>query len=313
MQYQYNLYFITPFNILDSVKISGALSSAAFRLFPDKEMEINEEIKGCSLKISDLFPLDSANGRILLPVPVLPYSMPKNLQRSKRIEQAMDRKKSVSYSSLESIKRLMKEFLNGGEITKKVAMDIVAEGIKSEELLSGQYGETSEYGVSLLDEKPKVYVRELRKVGNLSFGEMKLLTYDPVCFIADYSMKKFSVSMALLEDAGLSSTISRGKGRFVYQRYVSDMEINFNGSGYYMILSKYCPSSVDLDNIDLSRSYYSIGTITGIANENSNLPKIRYFKPGSVLYLNGDISGKVVFTKNKSRILNFSAMKLKVA
>ena len=314
MQYRYNLYFKSPFNILDSVKISGALSSAAYKLFPDKKSEITDALTKCNLKVSDQFPFDEKNNSPLLPVPLLPYSMPRKLDRDQRIKEAKGKKESVSFARIEPIKRLFKQFIEEG-ITRRNAMEILKEKDNENELTAEAYNEASEYGVNLLEEEPKVYVKELEKIGNLQmrkFGQLEFLSYDPVYFLADYSMKEFSISMAFLEDAGLSGMFTRGKGHFFYQRNISEIETGFKGSGYYMILSKYCPSKSDITNIDLEKSYYSLGTFTGIGNGNIDLQKIRYFKAGSLLYLEGAVEGRSVITKNEERILSFSTMVIKV-
>ena len=310
MLQRYNLYFKSPFNLLDSIKLSGAILSAAYKIYPQREKDITEEIKNFHLRVSDSFPVDQINGGMLFPVPLLPYTMPKNKDRKERIREAMDRKKTVPYAKFESVKLVLRKFLDGG-ISKNEATDLLTDKEQGREFVPSYYNEASEYGVNLQDDEPMVYVRELVKVGYLErrkIGNLETLSYNPVYFIADYSIRELAVSMAFLEDAGLSAMFSRGKGNFVYQKDTPDIKTGFTGAGYYMILSKYCPAKEDFTNIDLEKSYYSLGTFTGVGQGNKGLPKIRYLKVGSIVYLNGDINGRVIFAESGNRILNFSAM-----
>ena len=81
MQHNYKIYFRSPFNLADSVKLSGALISATFKLYPQKEIEIIKELNNFGLQISDQFPVNSLNNELLFPSPIISYSMPKEKMR----------------------------------------------------------------------------------------------------------------------------------------------------------------------------------------------------------------------------------------
>lgn len=314
MQHNYKIYFRSPFNLADSVKLSGALISATFKLYPQKEIEIIKELNNFGLQISDQFPVNSLNNELLFPSPIISYSMPKEKNREKRIASGKERKGSVSYSSLDSIKKVVEIFEKEG-ITKQDASHILEETFQGQKNKLIDYEEIYEYAVSLEDIKPRVYIRELVKVGNLQLRNVRneeILSYNPVWFIAKYSMEEFTNAISFLEDSGISAMFTRGKGHFRFEKYQSDLETDFKGNGYYLLLSKFCPCAQDINNIDLSRSYYSIETFTGLSRTNSPLPKIRYFRPGSLLYLTGEIYGRVLSTNEGRRILNFTSVKTKV-
>lgn len=315
MQYQYNLFFRSPFNHLDSIKLSGGIASAAFKLYPENRVKLEQALLNCELQVSDQFPIfQDTNNECLFPSPVLPYSMPKNRKRGENSDNSTDRKKSVPFSSIKNIREVMEEFKKGG-ITKERAMEILGKVNGRDISNLSHYTEGSEYAVSLQEREPMVYVRELTRAGKIeqrSFRRNNLLTFDPIYFIAKYSMSEFSVAMDYLEDSGFSGMISRGKGQFIYGRGNSNLNTDFSGEGYYLIISKYCPSEADFNSIDMERSYYSISTFAGISNDNTGLPKIRYFDPGSILFLKGDIKGKAISTNSGKRIFNFSTLKVKV-
>lgn len=311
MQYQYNLFFRSRFNLLDSIKLSGGMASAAFKLYPAHKTELEHALLNCELQVSDQFPYLQESKECLFPSPILPYSAKK---KGDNDCYPTDRKKSIPFSSIKSIMQVVEEFKKG-EITRERAMEILGNVNGNEISRLSYYREGTEYAVSLQEQKPMVYVRELTAAGNISrrdFRGKELLTFDPVYFIAKYPQNEFSVAMDYLEDWGFSGMISRGKGHFAYGRINSELKTDFSGEGYYLIISKYCPSESDFNSIDLDKSYYSISTFTGISNDNSGLPKIRYFNPGSILFLKGEIKGKAILTNSGKRILIFSALKVKV-
>jgi CRISPR type III-A-associated RAMP protein Csm4 len=240
--------------------------------------------------------------------------MPRHEVGGENKSNSTDRKKSIAFSSLKNIMDVMAEFKRGG-ITKERSIEIL-ENINGKDISGlSYYRANSEYAVSLQEQVPRVYVRELSTAGNIGRRNLRgkeLLTFDPIYFIAKYSLSEFSVAMDYIEDAGFSGMISRGKGHFIYGRVNSDLKTDFSGEGYYLIISKYCPSEDDFNSIDLERSYYAVSTFAGISADNTGLPKIRYFEPGSILFLKGEIKGKAISTHSGKRILNFSALKVKV-
>jgi CRISPR type III-A-associated RAMP protein Csm4 len=316
MQYVYNINFLSPFNQVDSIKISGAMISSAFTFYPQKIAEIEGEMSDYGLQVSDLFPYSQNRQEMLFPSPLLPYSLPKAAERKMRIESSEGRKKDVKYSTLEAIRKVC-ECKRKEDITKEDAMEILREPLKGTnyDWEIEYYKESSEYAVSLVEETPKVYVRELQRAGHLrliNVRERTVLAYDPLWFIAKYNSPIFDIAIPYLEDVGLSAMFTRGKGHFVSSRLKSELKLDYTGNGWYILLSKYCPTELDLQNIDLDNSFYSIGTFTGISREGEGLPKIRYFKPGSVLYLKGEIKGRMIKPAKVNRYLNFCAVKTKV-
>ncbi|MGP6240391.1 hypothetical protein ACNF40_08315 [Cuniculiplasma sp. SKW4] len=317
MEHKYKLFFSSPFSTLDSIKISGAMISALFDIHQDKSKEIEGEISSGRFGVSDPLPFDMEEKSILFPVPQIPYVFPRNKSREERIKLAKERKKRISYSNISKIKSVLDIFLDGG-ISQDEAMKILNSDENGNSVVENTRPgnkDFTEYAVSLLDETPRVYVRELKVSGNMSFRDLngqRVLSYDPVCLIADFDKNYFGDSLAYLEDSGISAFVSRGKGRFRFQEFRSDEETGFKGEGYYLLLSEFVPDDSDMKNIDLDKSYYAIGTFTGISRGNEPLPKIRFFKGGALLYVKDKLIGRNIFLKGQKRILIFSPIIIKL-
>lgn len=317
MEHRYKLFFSSPFNTLDSIKISGAMVSALFNIHQNKSNEIEEEIFGGRFGVSDPLPFDTEEKSILFPVPQFPYVFPRDIGREERIKLAKERKKKISYSNIKKIRNVLDIFLERG-ITQPEAMKILKpdeNGNPMEENGRPWNQDFSEYAVSLIDGTPRVYVRELKVSGNMRFRDIhgkRVLSYDPVCVIADFEKNYFGDSLKYLEDSGLSAFVSRGKGWFRAQEFRSNEETGFKGEGYYLLLSEFVPDDSDMKNLDLERSYYTIGSFTGVSRDNAALPKVRFFKGGSLLYVKDKLRGRNIHLKEQRRFLIFNPIIIKI-
>ncbi|MGP6220479.1 type III-A CRISPR-associated RAMP protein Csm4 [Caldiplasma sukawensis] len=310
MEHNYKLFFSSPYNNLDSIKISGAMISALFKIYPDKSKEIEKEIAAGRFGVSDPLPFDMEEKSILFPVPPIPYIFPRNKNREERIKLAKERKKKISYSTICKIRDVLDIFLKEG-----ISQDDATKILKPEENENSMdenkrswNQDFTEYAVSLIDETPRVYVRELKVFGNMMFRDLngkRVLSYDPVCIVAEFDKDYFGDSMNYLQDSGISAFLSRGKGWFRFEEFKSQEETGFRGEGYYLLLSEFLPEEKDLENIDLDKSYYTIGSFTGISSGKAALPKLRFFKSGSLLYLKDKLMGRNIFLKEQKRILTF--------
>ncbi len=321
MIHSYKLFFSSPYNNLDSIKIAGAVLSSAFDLYPNRSGEIIEQVSNNALAFSDPMPYremdDDKKSFLMFPVPPLPYSIPKGLSREERIRMAKNRKRSASFTRLPNLIKVVERFLREG-ITQSEATEIFNDYKKDNDDDNDNFlwnQEMGEYGVSLMEDEPKVYVRDLMRPGAMRFRVINgasILSYDPICVFADFEKDYFKDAISFLQDSGISAFISRGKGKFKALEFNSDIKTGFNGRGYYLLLSKFVPNEDDLTNIQLDSSYYSLNSFTGISRNGKPLAKIKYFNPGSLLYLTRDIKGKSVFINGTKRVLVFHPIVVKI-
>ena len=314
MYQSYRIYFRSAHTELDSIKISGAIIDALITMHPGMAEEILKDAMDGSFAVSSAFPVLESSDAELFPSPALAYDYPFGMDRREIPVQSAERKRRIEFSTLRNIRRICSEYAGKGDnqLTRKAANEILAAGIPAANDGIGNE-EFNEYGVHIPDGgDTEVYVRELDIRGHLSYRPGKGIASDPVWFVMQYSNEVFKDAIPFLGDRGISGMVSRGKGAFYHEVRECTFEPGFSGEGYYLLLAPMIPLEREMPNVDLDRSSYGIGIFSGRNRDGSGIGKYRYFTAGSLLYLRGDVRGRVIRAAS-DRVVVFKAIAVKVA
>ncbi len=314
MYQSYLIYFRSAHTELDSIKISGAIIDALITMHPDIADEIMRDVTDGTFAVSGAFPVLERSNAELFPTPALAHSYPLSTSRREILAQSHDRKRGIKFSTLHNIKSLCSKYTGNGNsgLTRKTANEILAMGIPATNDGIGNEG-FNEYGVHItVGSDTEVYVRELGIPGHLSYRPGRGIASDPVWFVMQYDNEVFRDAIPFLSDRGISGMVSRGKGAFYYERKECTFTPGFSGEGYYLLLSSFIPQESEMPNVDFDRSSYQIDVFSGINRNGSNIGKYRYFSAGSLLYLKGEVKGRVI-RASSDRVVVFKTIAVKVA
>ncbi len=288
------------FSNMDSIKFSGALIDAYSILYPERMHSFANEYP--DLKVTDMFPVE--NGVQLFPAPAIPmiWSSGGSPSKEKRIADRRKKKLIPPFLGIDEIKRIVSRFVKN-QYRAIYAQDIIDEFL-SKGMSGKMFEEIDVPGVSVdpITEKSKVYMKELMA----GFSKEKWI-------FLEARDDEFLSSMAYLQDTGVSSRRSTGLGKITVRGTKFPTKIGYTGAGHYLILSPFIPSADDLNKIEFTKSAYTLDIFSGTNADGSSTGIYRYFKTGSVLYLEGEITGQWKRSANGRRLLNFSATLVRVS
>jgi CRISPR type III-A-associated RAMP protein Csm4 len=320
--YIFEMNFLSPYTVIDSIKISGAVLSTALQIKPEIENNIIECFKNGGIKFSDLFPI--AEDKPKFAFPKLPFTT-KDLNKFKERKSII---KNLNFGvDPNNLKDIFNNYLkekDGMIILDKVSItttNVVEENYNSFEDEPG----VKIYREPIERDNKKIYtevfskeyeskgILELYKNGNKS-GIKRWFVIEIINENCDGFSDLIKTSLAFLADIGISGRRSIGRGFFSVKilNEGGNLRFGFNGEGYYYLLSKFIPKNDEFDKIDLSRSSYSFDLFSGFDRNGKPLGIYRYFVPGSILYLKNNVIGRVIQLKDINRILPFNGLFYKV-
>ncbi len=314
--YIFEMNFLSPYTIVDSIKISGAVLSTALQINPE-EKDIIECFKNGGIKFSDLFPI--AENKPKFTFPKLPYTT----KDSNKFKERKSIIKKLSFVDPNTLK----EIFNNNYLKEKDRMIILDNvPIITTNLFEENYNSfEDEPGVKIYKEPierdnkeiyTEVFSKEYESKGILEFyknGNKSgirrwfVIEIDENC---DRFSKLIKTSIAFLADTGISGRRSIGRGFFSVKilDQGENLGFGFNGEGYYYLLSKFIPKNDEFDKLDLRRSSYSFDLFSGLDKNGKPLGIYRYFVPGSILYLKDNVIGRVIQLNDIDRILPFNGI-----
>ncbi|MGC8981792.1 MAG: type III-A CRISPR-associated RAMP protein Csm4, partial [Minisyncoccia bacterium] len=303
--YIFEINFLSPYTIVDSIKISGAVLSIALQIYPE-EKDIIECFKNGGIKFSDLFPIVDNNLKFTFPKLPFKTEDPNKFKERKSII------KKLSFVDPNTLKEIFNNYLR--EKDGMIILDNVP--IVTTDSFEENYNSfVDEPGVKIYNEPierdnkeiyTEVFTKEYESNGILEFykngnkngnksGIRKwfVIEIDENC--TGFS-KKIKTSIAFLADTGISGRRSIGRGFFSVKilEQKENLRFGFNGKGYYYLLSKFIPKNEEFDKLDLRRSSYSFDLFSGLDKNGKPLGIYRYFVPGSILYLKENVTGRVI-------------------
>ncbi|MGC8515952.1 MAG: hypothetical protein ACP5OC_07455 [Thermoplasmata archaeon] len=297
------LEFLRPYTVVDSIKTTGSIVSCYLTIQNSLGNSADvESLMNGAIRTTSLFPL--FNSEKMFPLIRINFIL-KGIKAEARKNILDKRKRIARHVPWSVIKQISNNFI--GNDYEGVNADIVLDHAKFED--AGPFRDSDRLSVNLSGPLPELYTREFEPFSPLSItsGEISGLKYW-FSYSASESVEpeKLHASIRLLEDFGLSGRRSTGSGYYKIERMegVEDRSQDFTGEGLYLLLSRYIPSSVDIDSLVLEKSLYSISTISGNDSSGRNMGTYRCFSEGSLLYLKGDVTGRSYITGNK-RFLPF--------
>ena len=277
----YKINFISASTVIDSIKISRAVTYAYSLLYPDKIDNFIYGIKNGEISFSDVFPIK--NNCLLYPTPPINNYI-SHLDNEEKNKYIKNRKKILKFVDYKLLKEIMKNFIennfNGVEYYK------IFENIKEE---INFIMPITEPGIQFL-EKPIMYN------GKYKYNEIftkELYLYNEGYFIVENPDKFVKAAIMLLNDMGLSGRRNSGKGTVSITELKEDLQTGFKAPGFYILLSSYIPDEESLKNIDFSKSRYNVGIFQGKDIHGTPIGPFRYLKSGSILYIKDKIKGEV--------------------
>jgi CRISPR type III-A-associated RAMP protein Csm4 len=281
---------------LDSIKISGALVNTYAMLHPD--FNPDDSRGNIPLRITNPFPLYESTP--LLPRPEIPeiYNTDK-LDAWTSPEAMQSRKARSPYITLGEAKKMAEEYSRNGYYS-----------LSSEDLTFN----IPDGFLPAEDEIPGVSIDPLTLESTIFSKE--IMRHNPMgkmWFHLSATDQDYISALAFLQDSGVSAKASTGMGKFKLRGAKFPFAPSFSGAGLYLLLSPFIPTQDDLDNIDFQRSSYVLSEFSGNDHLGKPLGIWRYFKTGSLLYLNGSVSGRWIWPKMSfKRTINFSGTFLRL-
>ena len=289
----YKINFTSSSTIVDSIKISRAVTFAYSLLYPDKIDDFISQIKSGKIAFSDIFPVEGKT--ILYPAPSINNHVV-NASRKERLNAIKQRKNVRKFVDIKLLNSSMKNFVENNFLG--IEYSKIFDGVQREKIAFAK--PVAEPGIVFL-ENP-VFQNDRWKYNDVFTKELYL--YGNGYFIVENSDRTVSAAIMLLNDLGLSGRRNSGKGSVSIVKSYDNIETGFRKEGFYILLSSYIPDEDFIKNIDFSRSRYNIGTFQGKNINGTPIGPFRYFKSGSLLYITDKIKGKTYSEDNGIMVFN---------
>lgn len=289
---------MSPVSNLDSIKLSGALLSTYFDMYPENSFK---DFYYPKLQVTDPFPLIS--GKPLLPMPLVPeLRYPAEANSKEKIKSMKERKVKHHFVTSDVAAGITARYAEAGYASAYIE-DIFA---GEEENISGLIPRVEEIpGVSLatVSMESTLYTKEIVRYPINAELWLHLST----------DKDELLVAFAALQDRGISARRSSGLGKFKLRGAKFPIHPGYNAPGLYLLLAPFIPIEGDFKNVDLSRSSYQISHFSGIDKSGNALGFYRYFETGSVLFLKDSVKGKWIIPQTgRKRLLNFTGCFLRL-
>ncbi len=289
----YKINFNSSSTVVDSIKISRAVTFAYSILYPDKIDNFISGIKNGEIAFSNIFPIDGKT--MLYPVPAINNHVI-NTKREERLNSIKNRKNVSKFIDAQLLSKIINNFIEND-----------FRGVEYSKIFDEAPPEKKEFikpvtepGIVFLEEP--VFQNDRWKYNEVFTKELYL--YGEGYFIVENSDKFVNAAIMLLNDLGISGRRDSGKGMVSIRKSEDDMPIGFNNPGFYILLSSYIPDEDSIKSIDFSKSRYNIETFQGKSINGNPIGPFRYFKPGSVLYIKDKVKGKTYPDENGIMIFN---------
>lgn len=281
--------------VVDSVKISGAITYSYSLLYP---MKLNDFINS-DFSVSTLMPY---NNEFLFPFPFLNIYINPDMKLTEKRNIMRNRKEKPSYVSFHDLQDIADNFISH-DYKGIDSNAIKTENKKVNGINTKRFGIT---GTHILKDPAK---DEERWIYNEVFTK-EMFLYQKSYFIVQNPGNLTANAIFMLKDLGLSGRVTTGAGHIEITKLKFPYETGYKGKGLYILLSSFIPDNNFIQNIDFERSRYRMDIFQGINKDGRNMGPYRYFRPGSIFYLNGGING--LNDVDDDRALNFRPVILKV-
>ncbi len=289
----YKINFTSSSTIVDSIKISRAVTFAYSMLYPDKIDDFVSKIKNGEIAFSDIFPIK--DNTPFYPAPSINNHVA-NVNRKERLNLIKNRKNVQEFVDTKVLNQIIKNFIEND-----------FRGVEYYKIFGGvEWGKidfvrpVAEPGIMFLEEP--VLQNERWKYNDVFTKE--LYFYGNGYFIVENADKFLTAAIMLLNDLGVSGRRNSGKGMVSIRQLKDNIPIGFKNPGFYILLSSYIPDEGSLENIDFSKSRYNIETFQGKNINGTPIGPFRYFKPGSILYIKDKIKGNTYSEENGIMVFN---------
>ena len=291
--------FKSSSTIVDSIKISRAVTYAYSLLYPDKIEDFINDLKSGEKLFSGTFPL--TEGGPEFPIPYINDTLNGTLNRCDKIKPLINRKNRVprfinENRFNEAIQNFLDNNYQGIEYNRlfpyKKDNDTKDNDTKDNGTNQSSFVQTvSEPGIVIYKNPIKSQYEDKWKYNDVFTKE--LYSYNCGYFVAENADKYTIAAIMLLNDLGLSGRRSTGKGQVEITKIKDTLSTGFKNEGVYILLSSFIPDEDSIKNIDFVKSRYQLKIFQGTSIWGNPIGPIRYFMPGSVFYLRGPIHGKV--------------------
>lgn len=283
----FQIKFKSQSTIVDSIKITRAVTYAYSILYPDKIDSFINDLKNGAKSFSALLPL--INSVPMFPMPYINNIVDKNNSKSEKITAMKNRKKIPHYINEAELKECINNFSQNGY-----------NGIKYNKIFKNE-NPTQSLSEPVSEPGINIYTNPKRVSGEIKYNDVftkELYIYHDSYFIAENSDEYTDAAVMLLNDMGISGRRSTGKGRANIKKMESNIETGFKDPGFYILLSSFIPDNESVKNIDFTKSRYNISIFQGKSINGNPIGPFRYFMAGSVIYINKPVKGKVYSENN---------------
>ncbi|BAB59250.1 TVG0113769 [Thermoplasma volcanium GSS1] len=292
----FKISFKSSSSYVDSIKISRAIIYAYNTLYPDKIDDLINKVKDSYVSVSDLL---LYKNKVYYPFPPINALIDVN-----NTESIKNRKKRSEFIDIDELSSIVEAFKETGY-----------QGVNYSKIKHEGNGDNKGKPHKILISEPGINIFQTPEIKDNKYKYNDIFTkelfiYDESCFYARNSDKNIEATINLLNDFGLSGRRSTGKGEVYIEKINDNFNEGFNGEGIYILLSSFIPDNDYIKNIDFERSRYNIKTLQGKNINGNPIGPFRYFAPGSIFYLKGDVKG-VSFIENNG-IIPFNPVITKV-
>lgn len=292
----FKISFKSSSTYVDSIKISRAIIYAYNILYPDKIDDLMNKVKDSYVSVSDLLPYKN---KVYYPFPLI-----NNLIDVNDTESIKNRKKRPEFIDIDELISIINAFKETGY-----------QGVNYSNIKYKENEDDKGKPHKMLISEPGINIFETPEItyNKYKYNDIftkELFIYNESCFYIRNSDKNIEASINLLNDFGLSGRRSTGKGEVCIEKINDNLNEGFNGEGIYILLSSFMPDNDYIKNIDFEKSRYNIKTFQGKNINGNPIGPYRYFTPGSIFYLKGDIKG-ISFIEDNG-IIPFNPVIMKV-
>ncbi len=286
------VHYKSSSTVVDSIKIFGAITYSYSLLYPDNLHNfLNSDIS-----VSNLMPFYKD---FMFPFPFLDLSINKDDNIKNRREFMKNRKNKPAYVFYNDLKNIIENHLeiNNNSTNKQKDFE---NGVN-----------LSPVPVSITGNH--IFEKAVNINNKMVYNEVftrEMFRYPESYFIIIGSDRKIINALAMLNDFGISGRISSGSGQVNIKIKEFPYNVGYNGPGFYILLSSFMPDEDSLKYIDFKKSRYRMDIFQGISKDGMNIGPYRYFRAGSLFYINENINGKLVRLNN--RVINFNPVIMKV-
>ncbi len=301
MDQVYRLDLLGPTINFDSIKMSGAMISAYSELFGREKTNKMLHSEDFMLKVTDPFPM--YDGDMFFPTSNMSFSLGNETSFENKRNAMLNRKTTSKLASLEAIRKL-----SGKIAENSLSLQDFEEIMKNSKLGDKRLGlvDIQLPGLNISDPEARgIFTKEASMVINGSLW-VAIKTSD----------ENFISCLNYLQVKGISGRLSSGFGRFKMTCLSQKLDEGFVIPGLYLNLMPFIPTEESIENIDLSRSFITTKIFTGTNRNGKDLGIFRYISSGSLVFLNGHVSGEIVHLpthgEEPDRLLDFSGYLVRV-